>query len=161
MAQFPKNPQRLTPYPNFRFKLKINDKHVAGLSEAKGLTEAPQTVKFREGDDPAVTHISPGQTQYQAITLERGVTFDIGFAQWLNKVFDYSNTNSKDPASLKDFRKNIVLEVYNEAGQIVLSYEIYNAWASESTTMPELDGSDNATLIQRLVLQNEGWTKIT
>ena len=157
MSQFPKNPQRLTPYPNFRFKLKMDGKHVAGISKVAGLTETSQVIKFREGGDPSLHQMNPGQTEFEAITLERGVTNDIVFTQWCNKVWDYTNTESKDITSLKDYRKNIILELYNEAGQLVLSYTIYNSWPSKFIGIPELDGSENATLIQTLVLQNEGW----
>jgi len=151
------NPQRLTPYLNFRFKLKIDGKHVAGLSKVSGLSRSTEVNNFREGSDPGVTHKVPMQTEYSPITLERGVSYDASFAQWCNKVWDCSNSSEKDKTSLTDFRKDITIELYNEAGQMVLAYKVYKAWPSEFKAIPDLDSGGDTLVIQSLVLQNEGW----
>lgn len=161
MAQFPKNPQRLTPYPNFRFKVKWDNAYVAGISKVGGLSRSTEVIKHREGGDPSTLHLAPGQTSFGPITLERGVSYDTAFEQWSNKVFDLANSRGSDGenTSLKDFRKDLIIEVYNEAGQKVMAYNVYNAWISEYHGMSELDGSGNAFVIQTMTVQNEGWDR--
>ncbi len=62
-------------------------------------------------------------------------------------------------SSLKDFRKDIIIEVYNEAGQVVLAYKVYRCWVSEFQALPDLDASANAIAIQTIKLENEGWER--
>ena len=61
--------------------------------------------------------------------------------------------------SLADFRKDMILDFYNEAGQMAISYKIYRAWVSEYEAMPDLDANANAVAIQSLKLENEGWDR--
>jgi phage tail-like protein len=124
------------------------------------LKRSTEVVKHRSGGDPSVVRVSPGQSTYDPITLEQGVTHDIAFEQWANKVWDYHNSIGTDPnVSLKDFRKDITIELYNESGQKVLAYNVYRCWVSEFQALPELDGSGNAVAIQTLKLENEGWER--
>lgn len=163
MAQFPKNPQRLTPYANFRFQILFNTDVVAGITKVSGLTRSTQVIKHREGSDPRTVHMAPGQTEYGPITFERGVSYDPAFAQWANKVFDYANSQGTAPTaqntSLLDFRKSMTINIYNEAGQKVLAYKVYNCWVSEFHAMSELDGLGNALVIESMTIQNEGWER--
>src|SRR5689334_20684827 len=123
MAQFTVNSQRFDPYKNFKFRVKWDGNYVAGVSTVSGLTRMTDVITYRQGGDPSTMLKSPGQTQYDAITLERGVTHDRAFEAWANKVWNYSSTLGTE-VSLKDFRKNIILELYNEAGQLVIAYNI-------------------------------------
>jgi phage tail-like protein len=158
--QFKVNNTRWDPYKNYRFKVKWDNAYVAGVSKVSALKRTTEVVKHRMGGDPSVVRVSPGQSTYDAITLEQGVTHDVSFEQWANKVWDYRNSTGTDPdISLKDFRKDIVIELYNEAGQKVLAYNIYRCWVSEFQAMPELDGMANAVAIQTLKLENEGWER--
>ena len=119
MAQFSVNPQRFDPYKNFKFRVKWDGRHVAGVSKVGMLKRTTEVVKHREGGDPSTTRKSPGRTEYDAITLERGVTHDPEFENWANKVWEVNNGLGVE-VSLKDFRKDIILEMYNEAGQLVI-----------------------------------------
>jgi phage tail-like protein len=154
MAQFSVNAQRFDPYKNFKFKVKWDGKYVAGISKVSALKRTTEVVKHREGGDPSSSRKSPGKTEYDAITLERGVTHDTEFEKWANKVW---NLNSGQEVSLKDFRKDIIIEVYNEAGQKVIAYKVFRCWASEFQSMPDLDANANAVAIQHIKLENEGW----
>ena len=127
-------------------------------SARSALQAHDQIVRHRDGGDPSSSRKSPGRTEYEDITLERGVTHDIDFEQWANKVWNYGSGLGSE-VSLKDFRKDIILEVYNEAGQLVISYKIYRCWVSEYQSMPELDGNANAVAIQTLKLAHEGWER--
>lgn len=156
MAQFTTNASRLDPYKNFKFKVKWDGKYVAGISKVSPLKRTTEMVKHRDGGDPSSSHKSPGRTEYEAITLERGVTHDVEFEQWANKVWNF---NSKEEVSLKDFRKEITIDVFNEAGQQVLSYKVFRCWVSEFQALPALDSNANAIAIQTIKLENEGWER--
>jgi phage tail-like protein len=158
MAQFSVNAQRFDPYKNFKFRVKWDGRYVAGVSKVGALKRSTELVEHREGGDPSTSRKSPGRTKFEAITLERGVTHDLDFEQWTNKVWNYGSGLGSE-VSLKDFRKDIIIEVYNEAGQLVISYKVYRCWVSEYQAMPELDASANAVAIQTMKLENEGWER--
>ncbi len=90
--------------------------------------------------------------------LERGVTHDPEFENWANKVWSLGAGLGSE-VSLKDFRKDIVLELYNEAGQLVLAYKIFRCWVSEYEILPDLDANANAIAIEHITLENEGWER--
>jgi phage tail-like protein len=158
VAQFPANPQRLDPYKNFKFRVKWDNRYIAGVSRVSPLLRHTEVVEHREGGDPSTTHKSPGRTRYEPITLERGVTQDHDFEQWANKVWNLGAGLGSE-VSLKDFRKNITLELYNEAGQLVMAYKIYRCWVSEYQALPQLDANGNAVAIEHIKLENEGWER--
>ncbi len=158
MAQFTVNAQRFDPYKNFNFRVKWDGKYVAGVSKVTGLKRTTEVVKHREGGDPSTSRKSPGRTEFDAITLERGVTHDTDFEQWAAKVWQLGAGLGSE-VSLKDFRKDVIIEVYNEAGQKVIAYFVYRAWVSEFQALPDLDANANAVAIQHLKLENEGWER--
>jgi phage tail-like protein len=158
MAQFTVNATRFDPYKNFKFRVKWDGRFVAGVSKVSALKRTTEVVEYRSGGDPNTTFRSPGQTKFEAITLERGVTHDVDFEQWANKVWNHGSGLGSE-ASLKDFRKDVILEVYNEAGQKVIAYKIYRCWVSEYQSLSELDASGNAVAIQSIKLENEGWER--
>jgi phage tail-like protein len=158
MPQFTVNAQRVDPYKNFKFRVKWDGKYVAGVSKISALKRSTEVIEHREGGDPSLSHRSPGRTKYEPITLERGVTHDVAFEQWANKVWNYGAGLGTE-VSLKDFRKDIVLELLNEAGQIVMAYKIFRCWVSEWQALPDLDSNANAVAIQHIKLENEGWER--
>jgi phage tail-like protein len=158
MAKFTVNALRFDPYKNFKFRVKWDGKYVAGVSKVSGLKRTTEVVKFREGGDPSSSRKSPGRNEYDAITLERGVTHDTEFEKWANKVWNFGAGLGAE-VSLQDFRKDIILEFYNEAGQLALSYRIYRCWVSEYQCLPDLDANANAVAVQHIKLENEGWEK--
>ena len=158
MAQFSANPTRFDPYKNFKFKVKWDGKYVAGISKCSALKRTIEVVEHREGGDPSSGRKSPGRAKYEPVTLERGVTHDLQFEKWAKKVWDFGAALGSE-VSLKDFRKDIILEVYNEAGQLAIAYKIYRCWVSEYQALPDLDANANAVAIQTLKLENEGWER--
>ena len=158
MAQFSVNTHRFDPYKNFKFRVKWDGRYVAGVQKVGPLKRSTEVVEHREGGDPSTSRKSPGRTKYEAITLERGVTHDLEFEAWANKVW-HVGTGLGAEVSLKDFRKDVILEVYNEAGQVALAYKIYRCWVSEFQALPDLDANANAIAIQTLKLENEGWER--
>jgi phage tail-like protein len=158
MAQFTVNPTRFDPYKNFKFRIKWDGRYVAGVSKVSSLKRSTEPIEHREGGDPSTIRKSPGRTKYEPITLERGVTHDLEFEKWANKVWNFGAGLGSE-ASLKDFRKDIILEIYNEAGQPVIAYKIYRCWVSEYQAIPDLDANANAVAIQSIKLENEGWER--
>jgi phage tail-like protein len=158
MAQFTVNTHRFDPYKNFKFRVKWDGRYVLGVSKVGALKRSTEVVEFREGGDPSTSRKSPGRTKYEAITLERGVTHDLEFEAWANKVW-HVNAGLGAEASLKDFRKDLIIEVYNEAGQLALAYKVFRAWVSEYQALPDLDANANAIAIQTIKLENEGWER--
>jgi phage tail-like protein len=160
MAQFSVNATRFDPYKNFKFRVKWDNRYVAGICKVSGLKRTTQVIPHREGGDPSTVRKSPGRTEFDAITLERGVTHDKDFEQWANKVWDLQGGLGQE-VSLKDFRKPITIEMYNEAGQLVLAYNVFRCWVSEFMALPDLDSNANAVAIQHIKLENEGWERDT
>ena len=158
MAQFTVNTHRFDPYKNFKFRVKWDGKYVAGISKVGSLKRTTEVVKHREGGDPSSSRKSPGRTEFEAITLERGVTHDLEFEAWANKVWNFGNGLSQE-VSLKDFRKDLIIEVYNEAGQLAIAYKVFRCWVSEFQATPDLDANANAVAIQHIKLENEGWER--
>lgn len=158
MAQFSANPQRFDPYKNFKFRVMWDGKFVAGVSKVSALKRSTEVIKHREGGDPSSSRKSPGKTEYEAITLERGVTHDPEFERWASKVWNYGSGLGREIA-LKDFRKDLIIELYNENGQCAIRYNVHRCWVSEYQALPDLDGNANAVAIQHIKLENEGWER--
>jgi phage tail-like protein len=160
MAEFPNNPQRFDPYKNFNFRVKWDGKYVAAVCRVSGLVRRTAVVEHREGGDPSTSRKSTGQTEFEPITLERGVTEDTAFEDWANLVWQYGAGLGSE-VSLADFRKDVYLELYNEAGQLVKAYLIYRCWPSEYQALPNLDANSTAVAVEHIKLENEGWERDT
>jgi len=157
-GEFVVNPQRFDPYKNFKFRVKWDGRYVAGISKVGMLKRTTEVVKHREGGDPSSSRKSPGRTEFEAITLERGVTHDTDFEVWASKVWSLNSAPGSE-ISLKDFRKDLLIELYNEAGQVAITWKVYRCWVSEYQAMPDLDANANAVAIQHIKLENEGWER--
>ena len=157
MVQFSVNAQRLDPYRNFKFRVKWDGRYVAGISKVTGLKRTTEVVKHRAGGDHSSSGKSPGRTETDAATLERGISHDLEFQNWVNKVWDYSAGLGAE-TSLKDFRKDIIIELYNEAGQLAVAWKLYRCWVSEYQP-PEFDANANAVAIERIKIETEGFER--
>lgn len=158
MATFSVNANRFDPYKNYKFRVKWDGRYVAGVSKVGALKRTSDVVEFREGGDPSVMRKSPGVTKYEGVMLEQGVTHDTEFEKWARMVWDFSGGLGAE-VMLKSFRKDITIELYNEAGQLALAYNLYRCWVSEYQALPELDANANAVAITSLKLEYEGWAR--
>jgi phage tail-like protein len=158
MAEFPVNPSRFDPYKNFKFRVKWDGKYVAGISRVSGLIRTTEVIEHREGGDPSTSRKSAGLSTFNAITLDRGLTQDSAFEDWANLVWKLGAGLGSE-SSLNEFRKDIVIELYNEAGQLVRSYKVYRCWPSSFQGLPDLHANGPVVAIESLVLQNEGWER--
>jgi phage tail-like protein len=160
MAEFTVNAKRFDPYKNFKFRVKWDGRYVAGISKVSALKRTTEVVKHRDGADPSTSRKSPGRSEFDAISLDRGVTHDLEFENWARKVWQIKAGLGAE-VSLKDFRKDILIDFYNEAGQLAISYKVYRSWVSEFQALPDLDANANAVAIQHIKLENEGWERDT
>ena len=158
VTRFTVNPQRFDPYKNFKFRVLWDGRTVAGVARVSALRRTTDVVTHREGGDPSTARRAPGQTEYAPITLERGVTHDTAFEAWAGKVLLLGAAHGAE-MSLRDFRKNVRIELCNEAGQVVLAYDVSRCWPSSYVALPDLDAAGGAVAIEQLVLQNEGWAR--
>lgn len=153
---FIKNAKRFDPYKTFKFRLIWDGKTVMGISKVSALKRTTEVVKHRDGGDNSTDHKSPGRTSYEAITVERGLTHDPEFEAWANKVHPYAGDAAMD---LKEYKKDLTLEMMNEKGHVVYRYFLYNCWVSDYTALPEMNANANAVAIESLKIELEGWDR--
>ena len=156
MVMFPVNATRVDPYKNFRFLVKFGNDVVAGVSKVSALKRKVELVEHRNGGDPSSKHKSPGLASFEAITIERGISHDPAFEEWANLVYSPEGPGG---VSLKNFRRDITIELRNEAGQPVLRYFVFRCWVSEYQALPDLDANANAVSIEHIKIENEGWRR--
>jgi len=152
MARMTAQTDRFDPLRTFRFKVKWDGQYVAGLTKMGALKRTTEMVEFREAGENITSRKLPGKTSFQAVTLEAGLTYDTAFEDWANLVNDFA---SHSITSLGDFRKNITIDVFNEAGQKAISYNLYRCWVSEYQALPDLDAGANAVAIRTIKLEFE------
>lgn len=160
MAQFSVNPTRIDPYKNFKFRLVWDDEGtlgpIAGISKVSGLKRTTEVVSHRDGGDLSTKRHSPGVSSFEPITIERGITHDAAFENWATKTY---STTGDGGMTLKNFRKDLIIELYNLQGVKVRAWNVFRAWVSEFMAVPELDANANAVAFESIVLQNEGFAR--
>ena len=157
-APFAVNPTRFDPYKQCKFRVKWDGRYIAGISSVSGLVRRTEIVVHREGGTPSSDRRSPGLTNYDPIILERGLTHDTEFEKWANKVWNFGSGLGGE-VSLEDFRKDIVIELYNEAGQLVMAWKVYRCWPSKYVAVSFLNADFCTTAMETLTLQHEGWER--
>jgi phage tail-like protein len=155
---FTVNPTRVDPYKKFKFRVKWDGRYVPGISRISGLRRTTDVVEHREGAEPSAVHRSPGRSSYAPIVLERGVTHDTAFEDWANQVWRLGAAVGQESA-LASFRKDVRIEVLNEAGQLVIAYTVYRCWVSVYQPLPDLDARASVTLLESITLEHEGWER--
>ncbi len=158
MARLTPNTNRFDPYRNFRFKVKWDNPplYVAGLSKMSALKRSTEMVEWREAGENIISRKLPGKTKFEGVTLEAGVTYDTSFEIWASLVNDFT---SHSLVSLGEFRKNITVDVFNESGIKVVSYNLFRCWPSDYEAMQGLDAGANAVAITTLKLEVEWWER--
>lgn len=156
MARFSVNTDRFDPYLNFKFKVMFDGDYVAGLSKCSALRRVTEVTPWHEAGDHAGPRQIPGKTRYEPITLESGITLDHRFEQWAQAVNNYKGEAAM---SLRAFRKNLTIDVFNLQGGLVLRYNVYRCWVSEYQALPELSADGHAVMLTTLKLENEGWER--
>ncbi|RKY17915.1 MAG: phage tail protein [Planctomycetota bacterium] len=156
MSQFTVNLHRLDPYKNFKFRVIWEGRVVAGVSRVSALTRSTEAISHRAGADTSQPRVSPGSTSFEPVVLERGVTHDTDFEEWANLAFSVDGDGAM---SLKDYRRDVIIELLNLQGVVVKRYMLRRCWVLSYQALPELDANGNAIAIERLVLQHEGFER--
>ncbi|HWM92976.1 MAG TPA: phage tail protein [Thermoanaerobaculia bacterium] len=154
MAQFSTNSHRIDPYKNFKFRVKWDNRPVAGLSKMSALKRTTEVIEWREAGGPSIVRKLPGRTKCEPITLEAGLTHDTQFMEWANQV---NHPQGDGGVSLKNYRKEVIVSVFNLQGGEVMAFKLKRAWVSEFQALPEMDANANAVAIQMLKLEYEGF----
>jgi phage tail-like protein len=157
MVEFAKQPGLHDPLKNFKFRMKFDSStaYVAGVSKVSALVRTTEVIEHRAGGDPSSPYKSPGRSKFNAVTFERGVTYDTDFEVWATKVWNFAGAPGAE-SSLKDFRRNLIVDVFNFAGQKAKSYRLYRCWVSEYQALPDLDANANAVAIEHIKVECEG-----
>lgn len=145
-------------YDDFNFRVKWDGKYVTGVSKVSGLVRSTEVVEYRGGGN-TIPVKSPGKTVYEAITLERGRTSDTAFEAWADSV-PGAPVNAVAGAAVT-FQKDIIIDIFNEAGQRVMSFKVFSCWPSRYETLSALNGQDNGVALEQLTLEHEGWERDT
>jgi phage tail-like protein len=153
---FVKNATRVDPYKTYKFRILWDGKVVMGVSKTGALKRTTNVVPHRGGGENSTDHKSPGRTQWDGLTLERGVTHDLDFEAWANKIHPFSGDIAMD---LDNYKKELTLEVLNEKGQVAIRYFLHGCWVSEFTAIPALDGNANAVAIETIKIELDGWER--
>jgi phage tail-like protein len=157
--QFPVNPHRFDPYKSFKFRVKWDGRYIAGISKVSQLSRTTEVVTHREGGEPSTVRKSPGPTIFKPIVLERGRTHDTAFEKWANKVWNFGSSLGAE-VSLADFRKDILIELLNEAGQLVMLFKAYRCWPSGYVALSEMNANGGMSVAtESITLQCEGWER--
>jgi phage tail-like protein len=156
MAKFNVNTHRQDPYKSFKFRVLWDGKVIPGISKVSGLNRVTEVVDYREGGDAGNIKTTPGTTVFEPVILERGVTHDQEFEKWANLVFSPEGDGG---VSLKDYRKDIIIQLLNLQGVPVMAFFVYRCWVSAYRPLSELDAQGNCIATERLVLQHDGWER--
>ncbi len=148
---------RLHPRRCFGFRLKWQGRDVAGIEAIGGLDCTTDVVEYREGGNPIVRH-EPGRTKYSPLMLEWGLVDDPEFEQWLNSVRRLG-ADPPDAASLKGIRRDVRIELFDEAGRTVLAYDVFRCWPSALRMLPALDARTLTIPVRLIRLENDGWER--
>ncbi len=152
------NPERSSQDEEIVFRVKWDGKIIPGITKVSGLKRKTEVITFRKGGDPSEFRKSPGITSYQPIVLERPRSSNKEFEQWANKVWHIGSGFGSE-VSLKDFRKDLVIELVTRSGRVVLAFKVYRCWPSEYVALSDLDTKDESLATEKLVLEHEGWER--
>jgi phage tail-like protein len=156
MAEFVVNPHRLDPYKVFKFQVILDGNIVPGVSRVSALRRHTEPVQYRSGAFANFFLRAPGTTKFDPIVLERGVTHDTVFEDWAELAYSPAGDAAM---SLRNFRKDMRINLLNQQGTVVLSYMVYRCWVSEYQPLPELNADANAVAMETIVLEHEGFER--
>lgn len=149
--------RQIDPLKNFKFTVSFETGGpIAGVSKVSGLKRTTEVMSHRDGGMISTVVNSPGQSKFEAITLERGITLDETFEEWANTAFSPLGDGGVE---LGGFRRNLIITMNNLQGDAVRAWNVYGCWVSEYNATPELDANGNSFAFESIVLQNHGFMR--
>ena len=149
-------PLKYDPYRKFKFLVKFDNVIVMAVHKVSSITKSVEPIEWRTGGDSNFSAKVPGITKWEAITLERGLSADTAFQEWMIKVNKYTKAGGQSDEAVHDFRKNLTIEMYDLQNELVMTVNVYNAWPSK-LTIADFDAKANELAIEHIELQHEGW----
>lgn len=145
------------PYRNFQFEVEIAGLLRAGFQKVSGMKRTTDVTEYREGGDNATPRKLVGQTKYDNITLERGMSNDDDFNTWSKEIFKLDGVGGANPPAV-GFRRRVVIYLKDKDGARVKKWVVKRAWPCEKSE-GDLDASSSDVMIQTLILCHEGYTE--
>jgi len=140
------------------FRAKWDGRVILGISKISGLKRVTKAIEHRSSAQSNQVRYSPGISRYVPIVIERPRTHDNAFEQWANKVWNFGSGPGNE-ISLKNYRKDIIIEIYDNMGKVLLAFKVYRCWPSEYVTLSDLEAGDKGSAKETLVLHHEGWER--
>lgn len=155
--EFVVNTHRVDAYQQSRFRVKWEGRVVPGINRIKGLRRTTKVTTFRQGTEKGAALKIPGETVYEPIILQRGRTHDNAFEQWAAQVQAFGPGSGAQ--TQPQYRKDIIIELLNEAGQVVMAWHVFGCWPTVYSPVEDLDATSTETAIEMLVLEHNGWER--
>jgi phage tail-like protein len=135
----------VNPFLTYNFRVKWDGRYVAAVTSVSGLTRRTA---------------APGQTDYEPVRLQRGITTDTAFQNWANLVWYEPNTPQPGGEIWwANVRKPMQIELCDQAGIVAVRYNLYQCWPSEYTALPNLNSEENVVTLASMTIQHEGWDR--
>ena len=145
-------------YTRFRFRVRWSGRYVAGFNESSTFPDpATDTIQWRSGG-PRPSIGPEGQGTPFVLSLDHGVSYDLGFEQWVCMVRCYGPATGKG-SLLPEYRRPFTIEGYDENGKIQYTYTLSRCWVMEYTASPGADTGANEIQIEHLKLGFESWVR--
>jgi phage tail-like protein len=140
------------------FRVKWDGKIIPGITKVSGLRRVTEAIEHRSGGDPSLTKYSPGTTRYVPIIIKRPRSLDKSFEQWANKTFNFGSGLGAE-VSLQDFRKDVIIDLYDDTGKVIMAFKVYRCWVAEYIALTDLDSEEDTLAMEVLILHHEGWER--
>ena len=128
-----------------RFYVEMESTIKACFSECSGLGVKIQKETHYEGGVNDQQRIILGKPEFSDVVLKRGMTDDLAFWNWINRILT---------GSVRE-RRNINILVFNQAGEVMQSWELLGA-VPVGWQAPALQADSNTVAIEELTLAYEG-----
>jgi len=147
-------------YPRFKFLVHVNGIPSAAFQKCTGLKVTFGEMKYFEGG-AAVPYKEPGLMEFEDCTLERGVSQDQGFYNWVLDVVDVmkklpGGTGKVSP----DFFRDAVVEQLDRDDKPAIHWQLFWSFPKEWTP-GEWDNTSNDPTIETLVIAYHHHRRVT
>jgi phage tail-like protein len=144
----------------FKFKVEIDGFKSADFQKASALEVEISNVEHYEGGS-VVPNKSPGLVKFTPVTLERGVSKDVDFLDWVTACVALAaagvgatNTGAPDPL----YKRNLDIVQMDRDGAVVKRWTLFGAWPTKYVA-GEWDNTASETVIESITLEYDFFDK--
>lgn len=139
-----------TPYSQYAFEVQVDGDAVAGFSDVSGLNMQLDTIQYQEGGVNDHVHSLPGTMAHANLVMQRGMTEDATFWQWIQDVM-----------SGKIDRRDVVIKLQEDfQGESVWGWEFENAYPT-MWQGPDLVSANDRMAIESIELTYQRFSTIS